>query len=180
MKNKFLKLLVILISISFMACGDKKEETKMVSSATSQIKFTLTTNKDEKITIEKYDVLLLSEQLKGKVVLINFWAPWCAPCIKEMPSFVELQEKYKDDFIIVGILYDKKSSQKEISDILEKFKVNFPITIGKENFNIAKAFNNVQMVPESYLYDKDGVFIEQFIGEVNKEKLENYIKKSIK
>jgi len=180
MKNKLLKTIALSFALFFTACQDKDDSNASVSSATNQVKFTLSTTNGDKITLEKYDIMILSEQLEGKVVLINFWAPWCAPCIKEMPTFVELQEKYKDDFIILGILFDKKSSMQEVNDVLEKFKVNFPITIGEENYNIAKAFGDVQMIPESYLYAKDGIFIEKFVGEINKSKLESYIKQSIK
>jgi len=180
MKYILTKLLAISLALFLTACQDKDENSASVASATNQVKFTLSTIKGDKITLEKYDIMILSEQLEGKVVLINFWAPWCAPCIKEMPTFVELQEKYKDDFIILGILYDKNSSINEVNEIMQKFKINFPITIGEENYNIAKAFGDVQMIPESYLYAKDGIFIEKFVGEINKSKLESYIKQSIK
>jgi thiol-disulfide isomerase/thioredoxin len=183
MKNIYLKTMIVILVLLFTACDNKEEANSSIdsiASATQQVNFTLTTSKGEKIDIEKYDIMILSKQLEGKVVLINFWAPWCKPCIKEMPTFVELQEKYKDDFIVLGILFDKKSSQKEIDEFIIKHKINFPITIGEENNNIAKAFNDVQMVPESYLYAKDGIFIERFIGEVDKTKLEKYILKSIK
>ena len=180
MKKNFIKFLLISAVLLFTACTDKDDSSSSVGSATSQMNFTLTTTNGEKISIEKYDIMILSKELEGKVVLINFWAPWCAPCVKEMPVFVELQKKYKNDFIILGILFDKKSSKEDVYSFIEKHKINFPITIGEENFNIAKAFEDVQMVPESYLYGKDGVFIEKFIGEVNQERLEKYIKKSIK
>jgi len=179
MHKLFLKVILVLLALFITSCSNKEESSAGVTSATSQIKFTLTTTKGKKINIEKYDIMILSKELEGKVVLINFWAPWCAPCVKEMPVFVDLQNKYKDDFIILGILFDKKSSKKEILDFIKKHKINFPIAIGDENFNIAKAFEDVQMVPESYLYGKDGVFIEKFIGEVNQDRLEKYIKKSM-
>ena len=180
MKTIFAKVVLLALILLFSACQNKEKKGGIVSSSTSQVEFTLSTIAGDKITIEKYDIMILSDKLEGKVVLINFWAPWCEPCIKEMPTFVHLQEKYKDDFIILGILFDKKANMNEVKSIIEKFKINFPIMVGEENFNIAKAFDDVKMVPESYLYAKDGVFIEKFIGEINKNKLENYIKESIK
>ena len=175
-----IKLLLLFSILTFTSCSNNNDNQKVVSSATSQVKFTLTTLKNKTISIEKYDLMLLSKELNNKIVLINFWAPWCNPCVKEMPNLVKLQNKYKKDLIIVGILFDKVSSRKTIEKFVKKYKINFPVTIGAENFNIAKAFNDLQMVPESYLYDKDGVFIDSYIGEINIQKLEKNIEKLIK
>ncbi|MGK0256434.1 MAG: thiol-disulfide isomerase/thioredoxin, partial [Arcobacteraceae bacterium] len=122
------------------------------------------------------DDVLFSKQLNGKMVLINFWAPWCKPCIKEMPSFVELQEKYKDDFIILAVLFDKKLDLEKLNDFMTQHNVNFPVTIGEENYVLAKALDDVNMIPESFLYTKEGFFVEKFIGEISKSKLEKFIK----
>jgi len=175
-----IKLLLLFSILTFTSCSNNNDNQKVVSSATSQVKFTLTTLKNKTISIEKYDLMLLSKELNNKIVLINFWAPWCNPCVKEMPNLVKLQNKYKKDLIIVGILFDKVSSRKTIEKFVKKYKINFPVAIGAENFNIAKAFNDLQMVPESYLYDKDGVFIDSYIGEINIQKLEKNIEKLIK
>ena len=180
MKFIYKNIIFLLIVLTFTSCINNNDNQKSVSSATSQVKFTLTTLKNKTISIEKYDLMILSKELNNKVVLINFWAPWCNPCVKEMPNLVKLQNKYKKDLIIVGILFDKVSSRKTIDEFVKKYKINFPITIGAENFNIAKAFNDIQMVPESYLYDKDGVFIDSYIGEINIQKLEKNIVKLIK
>jgi len=180
MKFIYKNIIFLLIMITLTSCSNNNDNQKSVSSVTDQVKFTLTTLKNKTISIEKYDLMILSKELNNKVVLINFWAPWCNPCVKEMPNLVKLQNKYKKDLIIVGILFDKVSSRKTIDEFVKKYKINFPITIGAENFNIAKAFNDIQMVPESYLYDKDGVFIDSYIGEINIQKLEKNIVKLIK
>ncbi len=173
----------------FTACDSKPHKaqeitqsiTKKEKKEISQIKkYTLTTTTGKKITFEVSNNVMFSKELNGKVVMLNFWAPWCKPCIKEMPSFVKLQEKYKDDFIIIGVLFDKKTSSKELDAFLRKYNVNFPITVGEENFKLAKAFDDIKMIPESFLYSKDGFFIEKFIGEISESKLEDYIKVNIK
>jgi len=92
-----------------------------------------------------------------------------------MPSFVKLQEKYKEDFIIIGVLFDKKTSSEDLNKFLKKYKVNFPITVGEENYKLAKALDDVKMIPESFLYTKDGLLIQKFVGEINHKVLENYI-----
>jgi len=185
---KFLLYCSILMILFFAGCESKPQKAEVVESSVlkenTNIKkndtFTLTTINGEKITLEVSDGVLFSKQLNGKMVLINFWASWCKPCIKEMPVFVELQEKYKNDFIIIGVLFEKEKEQKELLSFLQKYNVNFPITVGKENFVLAKALDDVQMIPESFLYNKEGFLIEKFIGEIKKQKLENYIQSSFK
>ena len=187
MKTILSSILLVTMTIFFTACDSNTQKTELVEITSIESKymietpkFTLTTTKGEKITLEVSNQTIFSKQLDGKIVLINFWAPWCKPCIKEMPSFVKLQEKYKDNFIILGVLFDKKYNKKELSEFMKKFNVNFPVTIGKENFELAKAFDDVKMVPESFLYSKDGIFIEKFIGEISAHKLEEYIKNNLK
>ena len=180
-------IILFTMTVLFTACDSKTKKADVIEITSIESKkvvkvpsFTLTTTKGEKITLEVSNQTILSKQLNGKVVLINFWATWCNPCIKEMPSFVRLQEKYKDDFIILGVLFDKKYDKKELEKFMKKFNVNFPITIGEENFELGKEFDDIKMIPESFLYTKDGIFIEKFVGEISEHKLETYIKESLK
>lgn len=184
MKKKILISLLISFTFILVGCGNSSEEATVIENSSVKkvsqtAKFTLTTTKGETISLEVLGKAMFSKQLNGKVVLINFWAPWCKPCEKEMPSFVRLQEKYKDDFIILGVLFDKKSTKKELMSFLDKFKVNFPVTIGEENFRLAKEIDDVKMIPESFLYTKDGIFIKKFVGEINESELEEIIKESL-
>ncbi len=146
-------------------------ETKVAKSKT----YTLKTMKNETINIELVNDLLISDQLNGKIVLINFWATWCPPCKKEMPDFVKLQEKYKDRFVVVGVLMEKDKDRAEVQKFLDELKINFPITIDSDNFKFAKEFRDVKRFPESYLFSKGGLLYKEFIGEVNIRTLESYI-----
>tara|TARA_B110000046_G_C12965824_1_gene386639 strand:+ start:97 stop:651 length:555 start_codon:yes stop_codon:yes gene_type:complete len=173
----------IIFVLVFIGCDSKEQKAQEVQSINTNYKkavvkvdkYTLNTTKGEKITFEVSDAVLFSKQLNGKMVLISFWAPWCKPCVKEMPLFVELQEKYKDDFIILAVLFDRKQDLKKLNNFMKKHNVNFPVTIGEENYVLAKALDDVQMIPESFLYTKEGFFVEKFIGEINKSKLEKFI-----
>lgn len=180
-------LLLGLISILFFTgCESKPKQAQVienVSADTQEISktasYTLTTTKGEKITFEVSDGVLFSKQLNDKMVLLNFWATWCPPCIKEMPSFIELQEAYKDDFVIIGVLFEKDKDKEELAAFMKEHKMNFPVTVGEENFKLAKELDDVEMIPESFLYSKEGFFIEKFTGEIKKSVLENHIKSSI-
>jgi thiol-disulfide isomerase/thioredoxin len=180
MKTILKVVLLVFIGLFFNACDSKVTESTVAEENTKPSnlpKFTLTTTKGEKITLSVGSENIFSKELENKIVLVNFWAPWCEPCRKEMPSFVELQEKYKDDFVILGVLFDKKTTKEEWLDFMKKHNVNFPVTVGDENFVLAQFTYDVKMIPESFLYAKDGTFIKKFIGEISKEKLEKYIRK---
>ena len=110
------------------------------------------------------------------MLLINFWATWCAPCEREIPAFNELYKKYNNNFEIIGVLFEKDKDAKELAAFMSRLDVQFPVTIGDENFRLAKLFDDVKMVPESYLYDKEGNFVKNYIGEVDQKDLEEYIK----
>ncbi|HFB66756.1 MAG TPA: TlpA family protein disulfide reductase [Aeromonadales bacterium] len=94
----------------------------------------------------------LAEQ-KGNVVLINFWASWCAPCRQEMPKLEELHNKYKDlGFVLLGINLDATPdlSKKLLKDI----KVTFPVLFDPEN-EVSEAYN-VESMPTTVIVDKNG------------------------
>ena len=184
MKTKY--LYPFLLMIIFAGCDAQSNKAQEVTNSNlnqttdiqKQKSYTLTTTKGEKISFEFENDVLFSKQFNGKMVLINFWAPWCKPCLKEMPSFVEIQEQYKDDFMIIGVLFNNKLTPERLDEFMKQYKVNFPVTIGDENKRLAKSFDDVKMIPESFLFSKDGILLEKFIGEIKKSKLENYIKGS--
>ena len=182
MKTILIMIVSIFLSLFFSACDSKVSKAQVIEKSVESVdpkKFTLTTTKGEIITLTLNSQTIASKELENKIVLVNFWAPWCEPCKKEMPSFVELQEKYKNNFIILGVLFDKNISKEELTDFMKKYNMNFPVTVGEENFTLAKAFDDVKMIPESFLYTKDGIFIEKFVGKISKEKLEKYIKDNL-
>lgn len=187
MKLKLISIVTIAFALFFIGCESKPQKAKVVEeNSNNQIQtvksksYELITSDGKNITFEANEGVLLSKELNGKMVLINFWATWCPPCIKEMPAFVELQEKYKNDFIIIGVLFEEDKDKAELAAFIKKYKINFPITVGKTNFELAKNFGDIKKIPESFLYSKDGFFLEKFVGEIEHEKLENYIKESIK
>lgn len=186
MKIKLLSILAIVFVVFFAGCESKPQKAQevkknMAVSETIKSKtYNLKTTDGKTLTFEASNGVLISKQLNGKMVLLNFWATWCPPCIKEMPTFNEIQEKYKDELLIIGILYEEDKDKKELADFMKEHKINFPITVGPENFVLAKDFGDIKKIPESFLYSKKGFLLEKFVGEVNAEKLETYIKESIK
>jgi thiol-disulfide isomerase/thioredoxin len=184
--KKLLFLSVSIFTLLFLAgCGSNEEaktivedngsfqELKVLSNKTYNLK----TTDGKTITLNVENNTLTSKQLKGKMVLINFWATWCPPCIEEIPNFNKIYEKYKDKIVIIGVLFEKDKDPNELKAFMEKYKMKFPVTVGDENFRMAKAFDDVQKVPESTLFDANGKFVEKYIGAIGVKALEKQIKK---
>jgi peroxiredoxin len=99
---------------------------------------------------------------KGKVVLLNIWATWCAPCVAEMPSMEKLYQKLKhEDFELLAISVDE-SGDEVVKPFLEKHKLSFPVLLDTKGE--IKNLYQATGVPESFIIDKDGIIVEKIIG----------------
>jgi peroxiredoxin len=112
--------------------------------------------------------------MKGKVVILDFWATWCPPCKEEIPHFVRLQSKYKPQGLeIVGLALDLGGA-KEVRPFAEEHDVNYTMLIGNED--VAKAYGNVTMIPTTFVLDRNGKIVQRFIGYTAPEVFEETIR----
>jgi peroxiredoxin len=101
------------------------------------------------------------EDLKGKVVFLNFWATWCPPCRDEMPSMEKLYTKFKgEDFTIVAI--DLRESPKKVRAFKKRYRLNFPILLDTDG--MTGLTYGVRSIPTTYLVDKEGHVIGGALG----------------
>jgi thiol-disulfide isomerase/thioredoxin len=115
--------------------------------------------------------------LRGKAVLLNFWATWCGPCKIEMPWFVDLQNQYASQGLqIVGVAMDD-GSKEDIAKFAKDMGVNYPILIGKES--VGDQYGGVPALPESFLIARDGKIVDKIVGLRGKSEIEDSIKKAL-
>ncbi len=115
--------------------------------------------------------------LRGKAVLLNFWATWCSPCKIEMPWFIELQKQYGAQGLqIVGVAMDD-SSKEDIAKFAKDMGVNYPVLLGKEA--VGEAYGGVPALPESFFIGRDGKIVDKIIGLRGKADIEDSIKKAL-
>ena len=113
------------------------------------------------------------KNLSGKFVVVNFWASWCPPCIREIPTLVEFYDNYNDKAVVLGVNYWDNLDDRDISNIAELFFINYPI-IKQEGNNFA-VFGDLVGLPTSFIYDDKG----KLITKVEKELTLSDLKKII-
>jgi len=106
-----------------------------------------------------------NESLKGKVVLLDFWATWCVPCRKSMPELQALHKKYAQrGFTVVGVSIDEGGpARSKVKKFVTSKKITYPIAIDAEQNPAWDAFL-VKAVPAAYLIDRDGRIVAQWTG----------------
>jgi len=122
--------------------------------------------------------------LKGKVVLVNFWATWCDPCKAEIPDLIELQEKYAGrGFTVLGVAMDDEG-KKVVEPFVQttefdagghSMKMNYPIVLGDDD--IATKFGGLFGYPISFLISRDGKVVKKYLGSLSEEEMEKEIER---
>ena len=121
--------------------------------------------------------IVLSE-LRGKIVVVNFWATSCPGCIKEMPELVETYNQYKDrgfEVVAVAMSYDPPNY---VVNFVQTRHLPFPVALDVDGAH-ARAFGNVQLTPTSFIIGKDGSIIEEKLGALDFEKLKTLLDKEL-
>lgn len=111
---------------------------------------------------------------RGKWVLVNFWASWCTPCLKEIPDLVRFHEKHKDrDAIVLGVNYGEALSDKALHSFITKFKITYPVI--RTNPEIEHKLGVAGAMPTSYLINPSGKIAAWVEGPVTARQIEDFI-----
>ncbi|MFH1215388.1 MAG: TlpA disulfide reductase family protein [Pseudomonadota bacterium] len=105
-----------------------------------------------------------SEEFKGKVMLVTFFATWCPPCLQEIPSLIDLQDEYgKNGFSVVAISVDQDGT-KQVKKVIEKTGINYPVLMA--DTDVTRDFGGIVGIPTSFLINRDGNIVKSYPGYV--------------
>ena len=155
------------------------------------LRATLSSNREQKISLYQKNLKSFRDRsfngkkidlstTKAPVIILNFWASWCVPCLEEFPSLVELKKKYDNDQVyVVGINSDTEDIEKNIKKTYKKYNLNFPTVLDKDKWT--EKFE-IKALPVSIIYLEDEVIISEgtrdFMDKKFLKKVERAIKKS--
>jgi peroxiredoxin len=115
------------------------------------------------------------EDYRGKLVLLNFWATWCGPCVQEVPSLNQLQQQFAaDGLVVLGISVDEDKEAYE--QFIDRFDVAFP-TVRDPAMAVASLYGT-SIYPETYLINREGRVVHKYIGGDNfmRPEIVNYLR----
>jgi len=173
--------LFFLILLCFLGCDNGTAQRKIEKKSITTSKDTRTNKRVKKVNATMAPDFTLADlegnwvsmnQFKGKVVLLNFWGTWCGPCRREIPDFVKLSEKYKDDGLeIVGVTLTS-GPPKRISSFADQWGINYTLLTdidGNETQSVTALYGQVtgrriSGVPTTFLIDRDGYIRQKYVG----------------
>jgi len=113
--------------------------------------------------------------LKGKAVVINFWATWCPPCREEIPGFIKVYNRLKDKGVeLVGISLDREGWE-VVRPFLKKYEINYPVVVGDRE--LTEAYGGIRGIPTTFFVDRNGNIEDKHVGYMSEADFEKQVKK---
>lgn len=156
MKKLFCIALCILFIFSFSACG-KQESTDGIDNSVSDSKFGFLA------TDISGNIVRFSDFADAKVLMLNFWEPWCQPCLSEMPDLESLYEKYEDNGLVILGVFTSQGMDDDIRAVLDEYGITYPILRGEDERLLAL---QTEYVPTTVFLRTDGTILtpEPIVG----------------
>jgi len=181
MLKKSIFIALLSVSILFQACSDKTEDANNIVSSNE---FVLTSTDNKQLVVKKELDGFILENAKGKVIIFDIFATWCPPCRASATHLTSLQNKFKDDLVIIGLTIEEGIANAKLLEFKKEHNAQYTIVNSDQNRilidEIASALELGDRfpIPIMALY-KDGKFINHYIGEVQEEFVESDIKRAL-
>ena len=175
MTHRFTLYLSLILLFFVAACkdnspGSRGSLTPRIGEHMKMVQFNLPSATENK--------MVDSKQFEGKILVVTFFATWCPPCIQEIPTFVELQNKYKDKgFSVVGLSVDE-GGVPPVKRLIDRTGINYPVLMADNE--VARGFGGVTGIPVTFLVNHKGELIKKYLGYVEHSVLDDEIKQMIK
>ena len=158
----------IAIMLLFAGCKPRSSVTPSATNHPVAPVFSITDINGQKLDLASY---------RGKVVLLDFWATWCAPCRTEIPHFIAMQNKYGSQGLqIIGISLD--DSADPVKKYYAEQKMNYPVAVGDDK--LASSYGGVLGLPVAFIIDRQGKILYKHTGETDAGVFEKEISEALK
>lgn len=114
-------------------------------------------------------------QLRGKAVIVNFWATWCPPCRAEIPDMQKFYERYHQQVEIVAVNVMVRDSEEKVSQFIKDYHLTFPVVLDVDG-HVMKQYD-IQPIPTSFIIDRQGIIRKKQIGPMSYEQMVQYAEK---
>ena len=188
MLRKSIFIALLGIAVLFQGCGDTKDSTeksnKSANDMLSSNEFILTSTDNTQYVVKKEQGGYSLKNSEGKVVIFDIFATWCPPCQASASHLTSLQEKYKDDLIVIGLSIEEGIPNTKLVDFKNRYNAKYIIVNSDQNrrlindIALSLKLGNRFPIPIMALY-KDAKLINHYIGKIQEEFVESDIKKAL-
>lgn len=111
------------------------------------------------------------KDFQGKVVILDFWATYCPPCIEEIPHLMELKARYGDDLVLVGLHVGGEEDRPKVPEFVERLKITYPLATPEDALT-SFIFGQESAIPQTAIFDRSGKLVKKIVGFDPKIKVE--------
>lgn len=177
-------ILATLLALLFIFNGCSSEDSQDPNDMIAGNEYVLTGLNNAQYVVKKEANSFILDNAKGKVVIFDIFATWCPPCKASASHLTSLQEKYKDDLVIIGLTVEDEITNAQLLEFRKDYKADYILVNSSQNRPLINQIASVLNVGERFpiplmaMY-KDGLLINHYVGAIQEEFVESDIKKAL-